>query len=309
VGIRAIYRSKKTIEKTKSLFHLYQKEALFAKIDWVQADVTNIPALEKAFENIDYVYHCAAQISYDPKDENKLRKVNIEGTANIVNLCLDYNIKKLCHVSSIAALGDLKPNEKEVTEQTEWNPEVLHSDYAISKYGAEMEIWRGQQEGLKVVIVNPGVILGAGFWGQGSGVFFSAVKKGFPFYTNGATGYVGVTDVVKIMIQLMKSDIVSERFSVIAENITFKKVIFDIAEKLHARKPRIEAKSWMLAIGWRIDWCLATIFKTKRRLSKYGSKALFAKDPISNTKIKNTLNFEFQRIESVIDEVARLYQK
>jgi hypothetical protein len=107
----------------------------------------------------------------------------------------------------------------------------------------------------------------------------------------------------------MKSDIVSERFSVIAENITFKKVIFDIAEKLHARKPRIEAKSWMLAIGWRIDWCLATIFKTKRRLSKYGSKALFAKDPISNTKIKNTLNFEFQRIESVIDEVARLYQK
>ncbi|MBP6557508.1 MAG: NAD-dependent epimerase/dehydratase family protein [Flavobacterium sp.] len=309
VGIRAIYRNPKTLEKTKSLFKLYQKESLYPKIDWILGDITDVPSLEIAFQNITHVYHCAAQISYDPKDENKLRKINIEGTANVVNFCLAYHIKKLCHVSSIAALGDLAPHEKEVTEATEWNPEMYHSDYAISKYGAEIEIWRGQQEGLNVVIVNPGVILGVGFWHQGSGVFFSAVKKGFPFYTNGCTGYVGVNDVVKIMIQLMNSNLSGERFSVIAENITFKQIIFQIAEKLHAKKPKIEAKSWMLAIGWRIDWCLATVFRTKRRLSKYGAKALFSKDLISNTKIKKALNFEFQRIESVIDEVAKFYQK
>ncbi|MEK8179315.1 NAD-dependent epimerase/dehydratase family protein [Flavobacterium buctense] len=309
VGIRAIYRNKKSIEKTKSLFYLYQKEALFSKIDWVEADIIDIPSLEIAFQNIAYVYHCAALISYDPNDEDQLRKTNIEGTANIVNLCLDFKVKKLCHVSSIAALGDLKPHEKQITEETEWNPEAAHSDYAISKYGAEMEIWRGQQEGLQVVIVNPGVIFGTGFWEQGSGVFFTSVKKGFPFYTKGSTGYVGVTDVVKIMIELLKSDINGERFSLIAENLTFKEAIYTIAEKLKAKKPKTEAKPWMLAIAWRLDWFLATFFRTKRQLSKYSVNAILSDDSISNDKIKNALNFEFQSIDSVVQEVVDYQQK
>ena len=219
--IRAIYRNEKNIRKTQSLFQLYGKEAQFHKIQWMEGDIIDVPSLEKAFQGVTHVYHCAALISYNPKDENKLRKTNIEGTANIVNFCIDYKVSKLCHVSSIAALGDLKPNETIITEETEWNPEHYHSDYAISKYGAEMEIWRGQQEGLNVVIVNPGVIFGAGFWQQGSGMFFSAVQKGFPFYTNGTTGYVSATDVASVMIQLMNSNISGERFSVIAENQSF----------------------------------------------------------------------------------------
>jgi nucleoside-diphosphate-sugar epimerase len=304
--VRAIYRHQKNIDKTQSLFRLYQKEALFSKIEWVEADIINIPSLEIAFQNIEYVYHCAALISDDTKDEDRLRKTNIEGTANIVNLCLDFKVKKLCHVSSIAALGDLKPHETKVTEETEWNPEAPHSDYAISKYGAEMEIWRGQQEGLSIVIVNPGVIFGAGFWGEGSSVFFSAVKKGVPFYTQGSTGYVGVTDVVKIMMQLMKSEISGERFSVIAENLTFKEVIYKIAEKLHAKKPKTEAKPWMLAVAWRLDWIAAKVFRTKRRLSKFSVNSLLSADTIANEKIKNALDFEFQSIEAVLQEVVDL---
>jgi dihydroflavonol-4-reductase len=307
--IRAIYRNEKNIRKTQSLFKLYNKEDQFHKIQWMQGDIIEVPSLEKAFQGVTHVYHCAAQISFDPKDENKLRKINIEGTANIVNFCLDFNVSKLCHVSSIAALGDLKPGETTISEETEWNPEHYHSDYAISKYGAEMEIWRGQQEGLNVVIVNPGVIFGTGFWQQGSGLFFSAIQKGFPFYTNGSTGYVGVTDVVLIMVQLMKSDIAGERFVVIAENLSFKDIIFQIAEKLGAKKPKWEAKPWMLAIGWRLDWLLTSIFKRKRRLSKYSTQSLLSSDKIANAKIKNALNFEFQRIESVVDEVVRSHQK
>ena len=306
--VRAIYREPKSIEKTKSLFKLYQKEYLFSKIDWVQADIIDVPTLEIAFKNVDFVYHCAGLISYDPNDEDLLRKVNIEGTANIVNFCIDNKIKKLCHVSSIAALGNQQSHETEISEETEWNPETAHSDYAISKYGAEMEIWRGQQEGLDVVIVSPGVIFGAGFWNQGSGLFFSYIKNEFPFYTNGSTGYVGVTDVVKIMIRLMNSTIVSERFTVVAENLTFKKVIFLIAENLNAKKPKIEAKPWMTAIGWRLDLFISTIFRTKRKLSKYSANSLHSSDFISNEKIKNPevsgLNFEFQSIDSVIKEVC-----
>lgn len=307
--IRAIYRNEKNIRKTQSLFQLYGKEAQFHKIQWMEGDIINVPSLEKAFQGVTHVYHCAALISYNPKDENKLRKTNIEGTANIVNFCIDYKVSKLCHVSSIAALGDLKPNETIITEETEWNPEHYHSDYAISKYGAEMEIWRGQQEGLNVVIVNPGVIFGAGFWQQGSGVFFSAVQKGFPFYTNGTTGYVSATDVASIMIQLMDSNISGERFSVIAENRSFKDIIFLIAEKLGVQKPKLEAKPWMLALGWRLDWILSNLLSTTRRLSKYSTRSLLSSDTISNTKIKNALNFEFQRIDTVIAEVVRLHQK
>lgn len=308
-AVRAMYRETDSIQKTQALFQLYQKESLFSKIDWVQGDITDIPSLDNVFKNIDYVYHCAALISYDPNDENKLRKINIEGTANIVNFCLEFNIKKLCHVSSIAALGDLASHETAITENTEWNPEVLHSDYAISKYGAEMEIWRGQQEGLEVVIVNPGIIFGSGFWGQGSGVFFTEIKKGLPFYTTGTTGYVGVGDVVIAMIQLMNSHIAGERFTLVAENLTFEKVIVEIAEKLNAKPPKINAKPWMLAVAWRIDWLSSILFGTKRRLSKYSAKALTKSNYIANDKIKNALNFKFQSVNAVINEVILLRTK
>ena len=306
-NVRAIYRNKSKIAKVKLLFSAAEKSDLFEKIEWIKADILDVSALEIAFKGIDYVYHCAGLISYDPDDETALRKTNIEGTANIVNLCLDHNIKKLCHVSSIAALGDRKPNENEITEENEWNPETAHSDYAISKYGAEMEIWRGQQEGLNVVIVNAGVIFGAGFWNQGSGLFFSAVKKGFPFYTNGSTGYIGVFDVVKIMIGLMESSIAGERFITVAENITFKKIIFDIAENLNVKKPTIEATPCYLNAAWRLDWLVSKIFRTKRKLSKYSVAALLQDDKILNTKIKNALNFEFQSMDNVIKEVVVLY--
>ncbi|MBP6424881.1 MAG: NAD-dependent epimerase/dehydratase family protein, partial [Flavobacterium sp.] len=177
-NVRALCRTKSSIEKTKNLFFLYHKPHLFEKIEWIEADILDIPSLEIAFQNIEFVYHCAALISFDPKEEESIRKTNIEGTANIVNFCLAFGIKKMLFVSSIAALEDPNATETTISETTEWNPEKPHSDYAISKYGAEMEIWRGQQEGLNVIIVNPGVILGPGFPEQGSGALFSAVAKG-----------------------------------------------------------------------------------------------------------------------------------
>lgn len=312
-NIRAIYRNEQKTEKTKKLFSLYNKEHLFPKIQWIKADILDIPSLEFAFKDIEFVYHCAAHISFDPKDEDLLRKVNIEGSANIVNFCIDKNIKKLCHVSSIAALGDLKENQTILTEDIEWNPEAFHSDYAITKYGAEMEVWRGQQEGLNVVIVNPGVIFGTTLWTDGSGAFFSKIKNGFPFYTKGTTGYVSVFDVVKVMRLLMKSSISGERFSLISENYSFEKIINSIAEKLNAKKPAFEAKPWMTSLAWRLDWLISTVFRTKRNLTRYGANSLHSKEIISNEKIKNPeisgLNYEFQSIDTVLDEIIILDKK
>jgi dihydroflavonol-4-reductase len=305
-NVRAIFRDSKSKEKTKSIFNLHNKSHLYSKIDWIQGDILDIPSLELAFENIDYVYHCAAMISFDPKDEEKLRKTNIEGTANIVNFCLSKNVKKLCYVSSIAALGDLLPHETIITEETEWNPEKTHSDYAISKYGAEIEVFRAQQEGLNVVIVNPGVILGAGFFDSGSGEIFTKVKKGLKFYTNGTTGFVAVSDVVKIMFQLMKSDIQGERFILVSENVTYKNLLQTIATEFGVKKPSIQVTKWITILAYKLDWIMSNVFLQKRKLSKDMAQSLHSLDLYSKQKIVQTLDFDFEKVSTTIKKTIEL---
>ncbi len=305
-NVRAIYRNLESIQKTKNLFSLYQKEALFEKIDWIQADIIDVPSLELAFENVDYVYHCAALISFDPKDEDALRKTNIEGTANIVNFCVAKTVKKLCFVSTIAALGDLKEHEKIITEESEWNPEKPHSDYAISKYGAEMEIWRGQQEGLESVIINPGVIIGPGFWEQGSGKLFKSVANGLSFYTKGITGFIAVPDVVQIAVKLMKSKHSNDRFTLIAENITFRELLDTIADSLNVKRPSLHASPLLVNVTYRIDWFISNVFGLKRRLDLATAKASYSKKWYSNEKIKNALPTQFLDIHQYIKQISRL---
>lgn len=302
--VRAIYRSHDNIQKTKSLFSLYKKEVFFESIQWVHADILDIPSLENAFKGIKKAYHCAAMISFDPKDENLVRKTNIEGTANIVNFCLAYNVQKLCHVSSIAALGDLPEHESIITEETEWNPEKLHSDYAISKYGAEMEIWRGQQEGLNVVIVNPGVIIGPGFWNQGSGVLFTKVKNGFPFFTKGSTGFIAVPDVTAIMYQLMENNIHGERFTLIGQNIIFRDLLIAIADALKVKRPKYHATPFMMTALSQLDWIASNLFGQKRQLSKASARSSFSTDMYSNEKIKNALNITFTDVSDYIKQIS-----
>ena len=298
--VRATYRSIDTIDKTKSLFDRYNKATLFDLIEWVQADILDIPALEIAFEGITMVYHCAAFISFDPRDEDILRKTNIEGTANIVNFALAKGIKKLCHISSIAALGDVIGSQTVINEEAEWNPEKQHSDYAISKYGAEMEVWRAQQEGLDVIIVNPGVIIGPGFPNQGSGALFTKVANGMPYYTLGTTGFIAVTDVVSITYSLMNSPVKNERYTLIAENIIFKDFFGMIANVLQVKKPFKEASPLLVEIAWRIDAVISRIFKRKRKFTQAAAVASIATNTYSNDKIKATLNFNFIDIKEYI---------
>jgi dihydroflavonol-4-reductase len=308
--VRAFCRNSESTQKTKSFFAAYKKESLYEILEWIQGDILDISSLENAFQGIDYVYHCAAFISFDPNEEDLVRKTNIEGTANIVNFCLAYNIKKLCHVSSIAALGDLQAHESIITEATEWNPEKPHSDYAISKYGAEMEVWRGQQEGLEVLILNPGVIIGPipknQNSNQGSGELFTKVKNGLPFYTKGSTGFIAVSDVVTIMYALMKSEIHGERFTLVSQNITFQNLLFTIADALQVKRPKYHAKPYLMNILWKLDWIAATIFGQKRQLSKTVARSSYSNNLFSNEKIKNALNYTFTDVHHYIKEITKM---
>jgi len=308
ISVRAIYRSKDKIEAVKHVFSYYTKEVepLFSKIEWVEANINDIPSLEIAFVGINKVYHCAAFISFDTNDYYALRKINIEGTANIVNFCISYQIEKLCYVSSIATIGDSEKTEI-ITENTDWNPEEAHSVYAITKYGAEMEVWRGTQEGLNAVVVNPGIIIGSGFWHSGSGSLIKRVYKGMSHYTNGVVGFVDVHDVVSIMLKLMESDFQNERYILISENLSYKDFFIKVATQLQVKPPKKEASKTILSIVWRLDWLRANLRNKSRRLTKNASKSIQAISNYSNAKIVEELKYEFKTIDESIDETSRFF--
>ncbi len=272
-------------------------------VTWVDADINEPESLADAFEGIAQVYHCAAFISFDPKDKAKLLKVNIEGTSNIVNLCQDFGAR-LVHVSSIAALGDAKKGEL-ITEKDFWeyNPNV-HS-YAISKYEGEMEVWRGIAEGLDAVIVNPAVIIGKNAGFEGSGAIFKLVKEGLKFYTDGATGIVDVADVAKCMILLMESEISSQRYTLSAENLHYKDFFAQIAKGFGIKPPLTEAKPWMLAIAWRAAKVASWFTQKAPALTKDAARSSFNLSYYSNEKIKNTISINFKPLSLSIQEVCQ----
>ncbi|MDG2499142.1 MAG: NAD-dependent epimerase/dehydratase family protein [Flavobacteriaceae bacterium] len=307
--IRAIYRNKKTIEKVKNVFSYYSTtiEEQFNRIEWLEADLNDIPKLTEAFKGVTHVYHSAALISFDPNDYNKLRKVNITGTANIVNLCVTNTIQKLCYVSSVATIGH---DPVKITEQTDWDSQENQSVYAITKYEAEMEVWRGIQEGVSSVIVNPGVILGAGFFRSGSGGLFKRVYKGLNYSTNGVSGYVGVEDVVKSMILLMNSGQNNDRYILVAENLSFLDFTTLISDAFKLAPPKKIATKWMLAFAWRLEWMKHILTGKKRRLTKNLSKTLRTKSYYSSEKfLKTKTEFTFKPISTVVSEVCQLFLK
>ena len=303
--IRAIYRTPESIKKTKNVFSYYPNisSELFNTIEWVQADITDVPSMIPAFKGVKKVYHCAAIISFDPADYRTMRKVNIHGTAIIANLCIDAKVEKLCYVSSIATIGD-NPKKEVATEENEWVGNEKNNGYAITKYGAETEVWRASQEGVDVVIVNPGVILGSGFWFSGSGTMFSQVNKGFLFYSEGVTGFVGVKDVIRCMVGLMESTCKNERFILVSENKSFKEVLFSIADAFGKKKPSKCVQPWQASLFWRWEWLVSKIMSRKTRMSKYTAKTLHSKTYYSSDKIKKLGINKFESIEEVITSVS-----
>jgi len=272
-------------------------------IEWVVADINEPESLADAFEDVTQVYHCAAFVSFDPKEKAKLLKINIEGTENIVTLCIENNAR-LLHVSSIAALGNAKKGEQ-ITEKDFWEYDANVHSYAISKYEGEMQVWRGIAEGLNAVIVNPAVIIGKNAGFAGSGAIFKLVKDGLKFYTDGATGIVDVDDVAKAMILLMDSDITEERFTLSADNLHYKDFFAAIANGFSIKAPATAAKPWMLGIAWRAAKFASWFTGKAPALTKDAAKSSFNLSYYSNNKIKNTLNFEFKPLQQSILEVCQ----
>jgi nucleoside-diphosphate-sugar epimerase len=309
--LRATCRESSSLEDVKRIFSYYHPEpearALFSKVEWVQADITDIPALEQAFSGVTHVYHCAAYISFHPGDFAKLRKVNAEGTSNIVNLCITHKVAKLCYVSSIATIGR-NPNIASATEE-DFYPGSYPNVYALSKQSAELEVWRGSQEGVKVVIVNPGVILGAGFWKSASSSVFGLGGRGLYFAPPGGSGFVSVTDVVQIMVRLMNSPIANERYIVVAENWPYKKLLSCIGKALNRPAPRLILPIWILQVLRGADWLRSFLTGGKRKLTRSTVESLRHPVVFSNQKIVDTLHYQFEPVAETLVSCCRIYRE
>lgn len=277
------------------------------KIEWIDGDVLDVVALEDAMQGVDFVFHCAAMVSFDPADRKRMMKINVEGTANVVNAALEAKIKKLLYVSSIAALGR-HADKPHVNEKIQWENSPLNTAYGHSKFLAECEVWRGQEEGLQVVIVNPSIIIGAGRWDQASGRFFRQVYQGMKFYPTGVTGFVDVRDVVSAMLQLMDSDIVGERFILSGENLSYKTFLSKIAGYLGKKAPHQKATPLLAALAWRADWLRGKLSGEKPLLTSETARSSSAKVYYDNNKITEALeDFVFTPMDVSIRGTAKRF--
>ena len=277
------------------------------KIEWVPGDILDIFTLEDALVGVTQVYHCAAVVSFQAADKDRLLKINVEGTANVVNMSLDAGVKKLLYVSSVAAIGRARENAA-VNEECEWEDSKNNSRYSISKFQGEMEVWRGIAEGLDAVIVNPSIILGAGFWDDGSGALLKNAWKEFPYYTEGVNGFVDVHDVVEAMIQLMDSDIHAERFILSADNWGYQRLFTTMAHALGKKPPHIAAKPWMAEVVWRLEKVKGMVTGKHPLVTKETARTAQMKVNYENTKVLNALpGFQFRPLEDTIQQIAAAF--
>jgi dihydroflavonol-4-reductase len=280
------------------------------QIVWHEGDVLDIMSLEKAMINIEYVVHTAAIVSFAPKDRDRMFKTNIEGTANVVNLCLENDIKKLCFVSSVAALGRSIPNEKRlaniisIDEKATWEESPLNSNYAKTKYLAEMEVWRGEAEGLNCVVVNPSLILGEADWHKSSTQLLKYVFDEHKFYPQGNLNYVDVRDVAECIFKLTTNEVLGEKFILSAGEITFKDFFEKVAPRLHKKAPNTLLSASLTSIIWRLEAIRSIFTGNAPLITKETALSSSHSFKYPNDKIKQTLGFEFKSLEESLDRIC-----
>ncbi|MEL7020815.1 MAG: NAD-dependent epimerase/dehydratase family protein [Bacteroidota bacterium] len=279
------------------------------RIEWVEGGLLDFYTIEDALQGVEQLYHCAAIVSYDPREAGKMLRTNEEGTANLVNAALYQKVGRLIHVSSIAAIGRNKSSNT-LTERNLWERNEFNTNYAISKYKSEMQVWRAMAEGLNAAIVNPSIILGSGFWDKGPAAFFKRVWDGLRFYPPGATGFVDVRDVTRFMIQLMNSDISNERYILSGTNESYLNVFTTIAQALEQPAPSIRANRWMRGLVWRLEWLRTKLSGQRPLITRETAHSAARTWYFDNQKSLSVFSdFQYTPIEKTISQTAAQFEQ
>lgn len=281
--------------------------SIIQKVKWLPGDVLDPLALESAMGNADTVIHSAAKVSFHKTHHALMLKVNQEGTANVVNAAIEKNVRRFVHISSVAAIGRTTDGSA-VNEQKKWEANHTSTTYAISKYLAEMEVWRGIGEGLNAVIINPTTVLGYGDWNQSSAGIFKSAWNEMPWFTTGINGFVDVEDVSRATIQLMESNYSGERFIVNGENMAFREIYNQIARGLGKRPPSRRAGKWMASFAWRLAHLQSLITGNPPLLTRESARVARSRTYFENKKVLAALpGFAFTPLEKTIKHACNQY--
>jgi nucleoside-diphosphate-sugar epimerase len=296
------------MEGIRRVFSYYgdNEEGLLDRMQVFTGDLLELEKLEEAMQGVTEVFHCAAVVSFDPREKQKVIQMNVEATANVVNTCLALGARKLVHVSSTAALGG-SVDGAPVTEAFEWKYSRATSGYYISKYESEREVWRGEAEGLQVVVVNPSMIIGPGNWGESSTSLISKCWEGLPFYTEGVNAYVDVRDVAAIMVYLMESDISGERYILASENITFRSLFEKISTALGKPAPRFRVRRWMGELFWRVEWLRSRANGKPSLVTRETTRTAMSVHRYSSQKIRSLPGVRFRPLDETITWTCKLF--
>jgi len=280
---------------------------IFEKVEWVEGDILDVVSLQQAMSDIDVVIHAAAVVSFQKKERERIYRVNIDGTMNVVNMALEQKIKRFVHISSVASIGRTK-NEEFVTEDKKWQESKINTHYAISKHRAEMEVWRGMAEGLPAVIINPSTVIGFGDWNKSSSAIFKNVYNNIPWYTKGINGFVDVEDVAAITVALMETMVTGERFIVSAENWSFQKLLNTIADGFGRKHPSKEATPLLGELAWRIEKIKSLFTGNMPLLTKESARVAHSQAYFDNSKVLGRLpGFSFTTLEQSIFKTCKKY--
>lgn len=299
-SVRATRRKQSNLDEVKNSFRYYTDNAneYFQKIEWIEIDFEDLDSLRNVLDGVEDVYHCAAKVSFYPKDITRMMKTNVQGTKNLLYIAEEKAIKKFLFVSSIAVFD--KENENgEIDENSEFDNKRRYSGYAWSKYLSEMEVWRAHAEGLKTIIINPGVIIGSGNWGKNSGDLFPNFKKN-PFSFSGGTAYVDVRDVAKIAIILMKKEKFGERYILISENKKYKEITDRIRQFLGKSESKIIPEFFLKTVYF-LNLTLGWLIPSLKIVNKVNIKVVTEFTPISHQKIVKELNYQFIPVEESLN--------
>lgn len=308
--VMALKRTSSDLTSVNTIFTYYSPEngqKLFDQIKWVDGDITDIDSIDPYIKQCNEIYHAAAHVSFKKKDFQKLLDINKNGTANIVNCALSNEINKLGFVSSTAAIGDAKKGCANENDLWKSDPEL--SNYSVSKYMAEMEVWRGQTEGLNVSIVNPSLILGPGDIDKSSTRLFSVIRKGLKYYPSGANAFVDVRDVSSVLIKMMDQNVFGERVLAVGENEKFKVVFDKMAKAQNVRPPYKSLPIWLAGLAWRLEGVRSKITNSEPRITKESTRSAFDNQCYDNQKAKDLTNHEFYSIDSAIKNAVAYFDK
>lgn len=310
-SVRATKRPNSDTSIVSKVFSYYCENAstLAAKIEWVEADLLDTYSLSDAMQGVTHVYHCAAMVSFEKKEQDSLMKINADGTANIVNVALEQNIHKFLHVSSIATVANGSKN-KPATEDDFVELSKQNTVYSFSKYDAEREVWRASEEGLNTLIINPSVIVGGANWQKSSSNMFSKAKKGIKYYTEGATGFVDVRDVAQLMILLMNKEASQQRYIINGENATYRRFFDIMHDAFNKPRPSVKAGKMLSKTAWIIESVRCAITKSKPLITKETVQSAHKVSYYSNKKILDLLpNYNFITLENSIKDFCTFFDK